>query len=230
MNKFEKLEEGKKIFYKDGYFSGDYSQDLYIKKTVPDFSNQPRYYLTVFSNIDGTLTNQGFIYFYLNEIEKKSYFLGLKVNEEFRNLNIASFLVASWIDFCLNNNYDFLGLHQTQRKPFLIFLLKKYGFEILDKSLYEKRPDVISICRNCDIKDNTKYLLFKNEKQQNIFKQTNIFKRDNYKIVENKEGLIIMDNIILPLQNRTKNPVNYELLDYLLAESKTEETLASHRK
>lgn len=230
MTKIENLEEGKRVLYSEGYFSKDYNQDLYLKKTIKDFSKKERYYLTVFSNINGKLKDQGFIYFYLNHSDKTSHFIGVSVREEFRNLNIASFLVASWIDLCLNNGYNFLGTHSKQRKPFLLYLLKTYGFEILDKSLYITRPDVISICRSTDIKDNSKYLLFKDSQHEEVFSKTKIYKNDNYIITHSLEGLIHLDNIILPLQNQKKKQVEYELINKELAEQKSEEIITKHRR
>ena len=73
--------------------------------------------------------------FYLDKENKTSEFIGIGVAPEYRDLNIGSFLIASWIDLCLNNGYDFLGANKKQRKPFLLYLLKTYGFEIFDKSI-----------------------------------------------------------------------------------------------
>lgn len=230
MGEIEKLEEGEKKLYSTGYFSGEYNQDLYLKKANLDNSNKPKYYINVFTNIEGKLVEQGYLYFYLNYEEKTSHFIGIKVKEEYRNLNIGSFLVATWIDMCLNNGYEFLGVNPKQRKPFLLYLLKTYGFEILDKSLYESRPDVISICRNSDFSDNNKYLLFRDLKHENIFTKTNIFKTDNYKIVHSKEGMIHLDNIILPLQSQKRTKVDYELRDQMLAELKSEEVISRHKR
>lgn len=230
MGIIENIEEGNSKLYSTGYFSGEYNQELYLKKTAMDKSNRPRYYINVFSKINGELVEQGYLYFYLNYEEKTSYFIGVNVKEEYRNLNIGSFLVASWIDLCLNNGYDFLGVNAKQRKPFMLYLLKTYGFEILDKSLYESRPDVISICRNADFSDKNKYLLFRDSKHEEIFTKTNVFKTDNYKIAHSKEGIIHLDDIILPLQSRRKNQVDYELLDKTLAETKSENVISRHTR
>lgn len=107
MGKLENLEEGRKILYSEGFFSGEYNQDIYLKKAIDDGSNRPKYYISVHSIINGQLIQQGYVYFYLDHETKTSYFIGVKVDPEFRNLNIGSFLVAVWIDLCLNNGYDF---------------------------------------------------------------------------------------------------------------------------
>ncbi len=230
MAKLEQLNEGESTLYKDGFFSGDFNQDLYLKKSKMDVSNRPKYVLRVYSKINGELVLQGYLYFFLDYKTKASYFIGLKVMEEFRNLNIGSFLVASWIDLCINNGYNFLGVNEKQRKPFLLYLLKTYGFEIFDKSLYQTRPDVISICRNIDFIDKSKMLLFKNEKHEKVFMGTNIYKSDNYKIIHDTKGVIILDNVILPLQSRKKVQVDYTLIDEALAKTKTESVISNHKR
>lgn len=230
MSKLENLPEGERQIYKDGFFSGDYNQDLYLKKSVMDESNRPKFFLSVFSKINGELVQQGYLYFFLDYETKASYFIGVKVFEEYRNLNIGSFLVASWIDLCMNHGYNFLGVNEKQRKPFLLYLLKTYGFEILDKSLYSTRPDVISICRNENLLDKSKMLLFKDQKHEKVFIGTNIYKSDNYKIIHNQGGVIVLDNVILPLQSRTRNQVDYALRDQIMAEIKTETVISKHKR
>ncbi|MBE6148401.1 MAG: hypothetical protein E7167_02780 [Firmicutes bacterium] len=230
MGKLENLESGDKLLYSEGFFSGDYNQDLYLKKANDDGSNRPKYYISVHSIIDGKLVQQGYIYFFLDYEAKTSHFIGVKVDEQFRNLNIGSFLVASWIDLCLNNGYDFLGVNPKQRKPFLLYLLKTYGFEIMDKSLYLTRPDVISIYRSSDFTNKNKYLLFKDKKHEKTFEGTNIFRADNYSIIHHPTDMIHLDDVILPLQNMKRNAVDYELLDQELAEAKVEDVLSKHKR
>lgn len=230
MGKIENLEIGNRLLYSEGYFSGNYNQNLYIKRSNDDGSNRPKYFLSAFTTIDGELRQQGYLYFYLDHDTKSSFFIGIKVEEEYRNLNIGSFLVASWINLCLNNGYEFLGVHEKQRKPFLLYLLKTYGFEILDTSLYDTRPDVISICRNKDLERKEKLLLFRDKKHEQNFIGTNIYKTDNYKIINSLEGTIHLDDIILPLQSRKRNQVNYELLNQELAEIKSESVISRHKR
>lgn len=230
MSKLENLESGKRTLYSSGYFSGDYNQELYLKRSIDDGSNRPKFYISVFSNINGNLVQQGYLYFYLDFETRKSHFIGVKVEEEYRDLNIGSFLVASWIELCLNNGYDFLGVNENQRKPFLLYLLKTYGFEILDKSLYQIRPDVISIYRSFDKDDKRKFLLFKDFKHERDFMGTNVYKSDNYEIVHSDEGIMHLDDVILTLQGRKRNQVRYELLDLDLAEDKVNTVISRHRR
>ena len=162
--------------------------------------------------------------------QHNSYFIGLSVGEEYRNLNIGSLLISSWIDLCLNNNYNFLGINHKQRKPFLLYLLKTYGFDILDQSLYETRPDIITICRSHDLTDKRKFLLFKSLKHEQVFKGTNIYKTDNYFIVHNTKNLKTLDKIILPLQNAKKDYIDYILLKEEQALNKVNETINKHKR
>ncbi len=229
MPKLANLEPGQKELYATNFYSADYQQDLYLKKANANDA-LPKYYLSVYTMLNNTLVQQGYLYFYLDETTKKSYFIGLYVFEEFRNLNIGSFLIASWIDLCLNNGYDFLGTNKKQRKPFLLYLLKTYGFEIMNKNLYASRDDVITICRNVDKQDKSKILVFKDPKHQQRFQQTNVFKDDNYLIKPSVEGLITLDQVIIPLQDAKTCGLPYDLSDYDQAEAKVHQIIHNHRK
>lgn len=230
MENLESLKHGDSILYDSNLFSENYNQVLYLKKSATDSSDRSKYYLNIFSNVNGTPIRQGFIYFYLDKEKRTSDFIGLSVNPEYRNLNIGSLLVASWIDMCFNFGYNFLGANEKQRKPFLLYLLKTYGFEIFDKSLYDTRDDVIYICRSNDIFDTNKYLLFKNSRHEQIFKGTHIYKTDNYEIIRSSNNMIILDNVIIPLQSMTRNKVKYNLLDESLAKKKTKSIISRHKK
>ena len=108
--------------------------------------------------------------------------------------------------------------------------LKTYGFEILDKTLYDTRADVISICRCSDLEKKDKLLLFRDRKNEQDFMKTNVFKMDNYKVIHSLEGCIHLDDVILPIQNRTRHPVSYELLYQDLAELKAELVISRHKR
>ncbi len=230
MNYIEKLVEGDKKLYSTGYFSGEYNQDLYIKRSLDDSSNKPKYYISILSKMNGDLVIQGYLYFYLDHQSKTSHFIGVKVNDLYRNLNIGSFLIASWIELCFDNGYDFLKVNDKQRKPFLIYLLKTYGFEVLDKLLYETSNDVISIYRSLDFNDIDKYLLFKDLKNEKRFIETNVFKTDNYKIIHTNEGMIFLDDIIMPIQNYKKSKLDFELRDEELAKIKSKNVIKRHTR
>lgn len=228
MKYFERLDEGIKSIYSQDYYSGDYNHEIYLMKANDDGSHRPKYYLRAVTNINGVEIIQGYLYFYIDYGTKTSEFIGIKVHENFRDLNISSLLVSLWIDLCLNNGIDFLGSNKRQRKPFLIYLLKTYGFDILDKSLYEKSKDVISICRRGE--DTSKLLLFRDSKHERNFKQTNIFVTDNYEIITSLDGVSHLDDIIMPLQDFRRKKISYDLIDYDKANVKVKRVLRNHRK
>lgn len=230
MGYFDKLNIGDKSLYSDRFCSGDFDQHLYLVKANDDGSHKDKFYIWATTMINGVEVKQGHIYFYLDRDTKTSSFIGVKVLEEFRNLNIGSLLVSSWIDICLNNGYDFLGTHDKQRKPFLLYLLKTYGFDILDQSLYDTRKDIISICRSKDIFDTRKLLLFRDSKHEKAFMGTNVCKTDNYDIIHDLDDYIYLDDVVMPLQNMKRDGINYWLLNYDKAKVKSKVVFNRHKK
>lgn len=230
MEIFKRLEPDIRTLYSSGYFSGNYDQSLYLKRAVDDGSHKPKFYISVISIINGEPRIQGYLYFYLDFEEKRSNFIGMAVNPEYRNLDIASLLLASWIDLCKNNGVETFGVNHKQKKPFLIYLLKKYGFEVSDLKLYKKSPDVITLYRSPDCADTSKVLMFKTLHHEEEFIRTNIYKTDNYKIIHTPSYYMKLDRIILPFQSITLSPVNYELRDEHLALEKTSEVITKHKK
>lgn len=230
MSVLDNLGFGERRFYSGGYFSGEYNQEVYIKRSEDDGSGRPKFYMGVYSLINGRFVQQGYLYFYLDKDTKTSDFIGIKVLEEYRNLNIASFLIASWINLCLNNGYDFLGANEKQRKPFLLYLLKTYGFEVMDKSLYLTRKDVIAVCRSAKKNDTRKLLLFRDLKHEKDFLGSNSFRDDNYEIIHDLRGVAILGDVIMPLQNRKRDSIKYNLLDMLVAQEKTAHVIERHKR
>lgn len=228
MNYFEKLDTRVKSPYSSDYYSGDFNHNIYLMRATDDGSNRSKFYLRATTNINGEEVIQGYMYFYLDFDNKKSDFIGIKVHEKFRNLNIASLLVSLWIDLCLNNGIDFLGSNKRQRKPFLIYLLKTFGFEILNTDLYSTSKDLISICRRDN--DFSKIILFKDSKHEQSFRATNIFREDNYEIITSLDGVNHLDDIIMPIQDFRRKQISYNLVDYDKAKVKIKRTLKNHRK
>ncbi len=230
MINFQNLEVNNKYLLTNSFFCGDFNQELYLKKSIDDGSHKPKFYLTIYANINNQSIMQGYLYFYLDYQSKTSSFIGIKVLNEYRNNNMASFLIASYISLCMNNGYEILNINPKQRKPFILYLLKTYGYEVNDLNLYEIRKDVISICRKKESDDLTKLLLFKDIKHELSFMSTNSYKFDNYQIVHSKDDLIILDQVIMPLQNASLIPINYELIDKDKAFNKTNLVLSRHKK
>ena len=214
--------------YSTSYFSNDYNHNIYYKYT--NDAGQDKIYISITTLINNQEVLQGYIYANVDNILNTSEFIGMKVEYKFRNQNIGSLLVSLWIDFCYNNGYDFLKTTNKQRKPFLLYLLKTYGFEVFNTRLYDTRKDVISICKKTDTEKQEKILLFKDKNHEKVFRNTNIFKTDNYQIANSTDNLTILDQVIMPLQNASRNPVNYELLDKQTADEKVNMVLSRHKK
>lgn len=209
------------ILYNDFVGYSGLKQRIYFQKSHMKTNNVDQYFLKLFVvDEKGKQTCQAYIYFYLNSDNKTSDFIGIYVKPEYRNLGFASLLVSTWIQFCFNNGYNFLGTNKVQRKPFLIYLLKTYGFEILDNIIYQTTNNVIHICKNKN--DNTKYLLFKNPKQRESFMKGSIAKEDNYKAIEQLDtNMSYLDSVILSKE--------YNLLDEHKANEKSTLVLNRHK-
>ncbi len=228
---FPNFNPGTRLFYSNEYYSGDYNHEIYLKKSIDDGSNRPKFYISIFTKDNDIYKLQGYLYFYLDYTKKSSSFIGLKVNEEYRNLNIASLLISLWLDICLNNGYKNIDINHKQRKPFLLYLLKTYGFEVANLKEYYTRDDVITICKNENLTDKAKYLLFKSPKHAHDFQKTNTYKSDNYIIAnDGRLNLIYLDKIIFPLQDAKYHPALYSLLNEDLANEKLSRTLSQHHK
>lgn len=169
---------------------------------------------------NSTMLCQGYIYFYLDFEKRESKFIGTYVKPEYRNSKIASLLISSWILFCIENNFNCLGTNLKQRKPFLIYLLKNFDFEIENKSSYITSPYTIHICKEKNT--DSKCLLFKNKKQATLFSNSNIMKEDNYKIIDSiGPNIQIIDDVLLSIP--------YQLKDKSKAYKKALNTYQKHR-
>jgi len=228
MKAIEKLQQGEKKLYHSNFFSGDYKQDMIIMKSKDDGSHKDKYYLELYSYVNGIYTMQAYIYFYLELRERTCYFIGMKTEEQFRNCNMGSLLISAWLDFCLNNGIEYIGVNNRQRKPFILYMLKTYAFDVEDLTEYSKRSDVISICRNVDNSDKTKYLLFRDDNHEKNFKQTNIYKSDNYIALDYLDGHYVLDDVIFPLQDITRHPADYFLTDKEYAGFRSQRVLHRH--
>ena len=63
MKAIEKLQQGEKKLYHSNFFSGDYKQDMIIMKSKDDGSHKDKYYLELYSYVNGIYTMQAYIYF-----------------------------------------------------------------------------------------------------------------------------------------------------------------------
>lgn len=197
MINLNKLEYNKIEEIEDQFTCDDYLQSTFIKKTYSTGDNRDHYFIYIGKiNPDGSYVKQGYLYFYYNHQDKRSEFIGLYIAPQFRNKGLASLLVSSWIRICLDNEVEEIRTIQKQQKPFLIYLLKTYYFELKNRKLYETYSSNIHICKKEEEK--TKYLYFENKMQEALFQKGRIYRDDNYFILKDlTEEVTKLDTVIL---------------------------------
>ncbi len=155
---------------------------------------QDNYFLNSYDvAFDGEENLQGYMYFQLSPQTKTSSYIGTYVNYKYRNSGVAQLLNATWIDFCLDAGVETLRTIKHQRKPFLLYLLKGYSFEIRDLSKYEGKS--IHICRGHS--NHNKFLLFDNPSQRKMFEASKIYQQDSYSIVDEIGSLQEVGKVVL---------------------------------
>ncbi len=166
---------------------------------IPELSH---YYLEVYKDNykEGERVEiEAYIYFYLDFKKRETRYIGTFVKEENRNLGFASLLTALWMEICINNDFYYYATNKKQRKPFLIYLLKRFNFEIDNIEDYDTLLNTIYICRFID--SYLKCLYFKNPYEARNFKLSNNMKKDNYKIIDsdtfNSDDIIKLDRVLI---------------------------------
>ena len=164
-----------------------------------------QYFIKLYKVENDSLVCQGYIYFYLDTDARISTYIGSYVKPEYRSTGIASLLTSYWIKFCLDNGFYDLTTIKSQKKPFLLYILKNYSFEIEDPLKYLKNDYNIHICTLPN--DSTKYLVFDNERYAISFKEGTVYKNDNYQIVsKDTENLTRLDTILLSNKHDLQDP------------------------
>lgn len=196
-------------------------QRVFFEKTRFNAANVDQYFIKIFKILpDGKYVCQGYIYFYIDFLIRESKFIGQYTNPEFRNEELGQLLISYWIKLCFDNGIYKLDTIHKQRKPFIIYLLKKFKFDLYNIQSYEESPNTISICQNPVIVD--KCLYFKNPKQAETFKNGKVHAGDNYFILENiDENTTILDQVLLstPYQS-TDDELAYERSSKLIRTAK----------
>lgn len=196
MEAIEKVDYNKKLLLLKDLENTDYNQRLYIEKSFCKQSNSEQYFIKIYKLENNILICQGYIYFYVDKENKSSTYIGTRVKEEYRNKGIASLLTSSWIKFCLDNDIYNLNTNKKQRKPFLLYMLKTYSFELDDVDKYDTSRFNIHICKKED--EFTKYLLFDNMRQKETFMNGKIYLADNYQVLDQlNSGTQKLDTILL---------------------------------
>lgn len=223
MNILTLMPTNTKVLYRDGIVSEDTTSQIYVQKSYCETSKRNNYHFLLYTDKDGEQVCQGYIYFNLNDQYNMSKFIGMYVKPEYRNKSYASLLISTWLDFCLNNGYEVINTQPKQKKPFMIYLLKTYGFELLKKSAYDTNPRTIDIIRVDN--DPTKYLHFRTDKVKDAFIQSKIAQEDNYSIIDTPDDTHQIIDQVLPL-------ISYKLddSDRQIAEQKAVKVLSRFKK
>ena len=155
----------------------------FLEKAFFKSKNADQYFIKIYrTDLSGSHSrdNMGYIYFYLDSESKTSSYIGTYVKPEYRSLGLASLLTAYWIKMCLDDGYDFLTTNKTQRKPYLLYILKKVFFEIDDPERYHLSKHTIHICKDGE---GQRFLLFKSDELARRFQSGKIYRGDDYKIM-----------------------------------------------
>lgn len=197
MDYFKNL-EFKKHYLIDTFVGIDGNiQNLYLVKTLNYATNQESYYLKIYSKLqNGVEYLKGYLYFFVIHKENKSKYVGTFIEPNSRNSGLSSLLTATWIKLCLDNKLEILITNRKQEKPFLLYLLKKYYFEIENPDLYSKHENTIYICKNTI--DNKKLLYFNNEIVKNTFLRSKSYLKDNYVVIDSlAPNISVLDKVML---------------------------------
>lgn len=155
---------------------------IILTKSFFKDKQKDQYFVNLFKLDNNRLINMGYLYFYINDNFKKASYIGSYIKEEYRNMGYSTLLVSYFIKLCLDNEIENIDTTKHQRKPFLLYTLKTFSFEIESIDEYINTLLAISICskNNC----NTKFLYFLNEKFRNNFMRGTIYKTDNYQMID----------------------------------------------
>lgn len=181
----------------DTFYRDNKLRKVSLEKAFFSCNGKDQFFVKIYNmDCNGNYTCEGYIYFYLDDVKKESSFIGIYVKPEYRSLGLASLLVSYWLQICMHYDYCHFTTNKKQRKPFLLYLLKKMGFEIDDETSYDLSKHTIELYS--DGKTRTKYLLFRNPKHQDSFQQGSVYREDNYQVLTSSDSnLIWLDQVIL---------------------------------
>lgn len=210
MNVFESLDTQHE---KSIYTFMDVNSNTYYMRLSKSFlqpTQVEQYFLKLYTLSQNKMLCTGYIYFYVNLDKKESSFIGEFVKPEYRFYGLGNLLLSSWIKLCLDENLNILTTNKKQRKPFLLYLLKTFYFEISDYTLYEKSFHTIWICKNM-LDLNQKCLFFKSPLQSIQFQQSKIKCTDNYVILNSNYANKSLDE----LKQMQEEPPHFPYIEIL---------------
>ena len=220
MNILDKLDYNKGIVLDTFNVTNSIKRVVRLEKSFFKPKREDQYFIKFYKLENDSLINLGYIYFYLDIENRISTYIGSFVKPEARSNGLASMLTSYWIKFCFDNGFYDLTTIKSQRKPFLLYILKRFSFDIEDVNDYLVSNCNIHICMLPN--DKTKYLVFENAKQALSFKEGTVYKNDNYQILTpDTKDIIKLDTILLSEVHNIKEPEN--------AYRKAEEKIQIHR-
>ncbi len=158
----------------------------------------------------------GDIYFTYDKERKSSAFYGVRVRSSFRNRGISNYMISRWIEVCMQNDIEKFYTIDRQRKPILIYQLKKISFELEDTSLYNNGHNII-VCK--DNISGQKVFFFENDDDRETFANSTINNETHHIIIpEITDEYSPVDRMVL------ENPYFAMDLDY--ANQFSKETIA----
>lgn len=159
----------------------------------------------------------GNMYFNYDPNKKESAFYGVIVKSSLRGKGISNYLISRWIEICLQNGVESLCTIDKQRKPILLYSLKKMSFELKDTSLYEQGHNIV-ICK--DGISGKKVFYFENDLDEEIFSSSAINKETPHIIISKiSDRYSVIDKVVL------SEP--YSALDLSVAEGISKVTIES---
>ena len=170
-----------------------------LKKTFYGENGQTYYFINLFLNSKGVHKNIGYMYFMLDVEKRISYYVGTYIKPEYRSCGFASLLTSYYIKTVLDDDYEQLLTNKKQRKPFILYTLKRYSYDLLESDDCQESPYKIYICKKSN--DLTKYLIFESERHRSSFMAGKVCKGDNYSILPTLLG---------------DKPDDIEVLDYVI--------------
>ena len=196
MTIFEYIDYNKPYFLEE-FFYNNMIHKLYLYKSFFSDAQKDQYFLKIFHLTEKKeIICEGYIYFYVDIPTKTTSFIGAYIKPEYRGNGLSSFLYAYWINFCLDKDIIHFDTNPKQRKPFLIYNLKKFTFEIINPDYYNKSPYTINICAKEN--DRTKYLYFHNQEFGKVFSKGKIMQNDNYALLNDiSADTLVLDDVLL---------------------------------
>ena len=91
-----------RCLFKNQFRFQNQEQTIFLSRHYCSSDIYDRYYLKIGFFEQESFIVQGYIYFYLDIKIMQSKFIGLYVDDKYRNCGIASLLISNWIQLCLD--------------------------------------------------------------------------------------------------------------------------------